>query len=141
MTALLHPKLDHLAGIFARFPAIQAVYLFGSAATGAMHAESDLDLALVLRRDEPTFSKLDLLAALAQAGFCNVDVVVLNTASIVLRHEVIRHNKLIYQTPDFDHGAFFSLVTRQFLDFRPYLDVQRQAYKARMEHDQTRSTT
>lgn len=97
-----------------------------------MHAESDLDLALVLRRDEPTFSKLDLLAALAQAGFYNVDVVVLNTASIVLKHEVIRHNKLIYQTPDFDHGSFFSLVTRQFLDFRPSLDVQRQADKARM---------
>ncbi|OAN47313.1 DNA polymerase III subunit beta [Chloroflexus islandicus] len=140
MTAPLHPTLDHLAGIFARFPAIQAVYLFGSAATGSTHAESDLDLALVLRRDEPTFSKLDLLAALAQAGFCNVDVVVLNTAGIVLRHEVIRHNKLIYQTSDFDHGSFFSLVTRQFLDFRPYLDVQRQAYKARMQHDQTRST-
>jgi hypothetical protein len=27
---------------------------------------------------------------------------------------------------------------RQFLDFRPYLDVQRQAYKQRILHGQTR---
>jgi hypothetical protein len=51
---------------------------------------------------------------------------------VVLKQEVIRHNKLIYQTSDFDHGSFCSLVTRPFLDFRPHLDVQHQAYTASM---------
>lgn len=135
----MSPDLNRLGGPFARFPAIQAVYLFGSAATGAVHAESGLNLALVLRHGAPPIPKLDLLAALTQAGFCNVDLVILNTASIVLKHEMVRHHKLVYQTPDFDHGTFFSIVIRQFLDFRPYLEVQRQAYKSRMQHDQTRS--
>ncbi|WP_298483269.1 nucleotidyltransferase domain-containing protein [uncultured Chloroflexus sp.] len=106
-----------------------------------MHAESDLDLALVLRPDAHSFAKLDLLAALAESGFCNVDIVILNTANIILKHEVLRHNKLIYQTTDFDHGTFFHSLCANFFDFRPYLDLQRQAYKARMQYDQTRNTS
>jgi len=64
---------------------------------------------------------------------------VTGTDNIVLKHEVVRHNRLIYQTEDFDRGAYFSRIVRQFLDFRPYLDVQRQAYKQRILHGQTRS--
>lgn len=123
------PDLNLLPEIFARRPEILAVYLFGSTASGAVHAESDLDLALVLRPGVVSFPKLDLLADLAQAGFCNVDLVALNTDDIVLEHEAVRQHRLLYQTEGFDSGAFFSEIIRKFLDFRPYLDVQRQAYK------------
>lgn len=36
-----------LTKVFQRYPGIQAVYLFGSSATGVTHQESDLDLAVV----------------------------------------------------------------------------------------------
>ncbi len=36
---------------------------------------------------------------------------------IVLKHEAVRRNRLVYQTDDFDQGAYFSRVVRQFLDF------------------------
>lgn len=129
------PNLEHLASIFAQYPEVQAVYLFGSAATGRMHAESDLDLAIVPRPETGAVPKLAILADLARAGFCRVDLVTLDTNDIVLKHEAVRHNRLVYRAADFDHGAYFSKITRQFLDFRPYLDVQRQAYKQRMLHD------
>lgn len=45
----MFPELERLPDIFAKYPDIQAVYLFGSAVTGRMHAESDLDLAIVPR--------------------------------------------------------------------------------------------
>jgi predicted nucleotidyltransferase len=130
------PDLTRLSSFFASYPDIQAVYLFGSTSTGRIHAESDLDLAVVLRPNAQTFSKLDILAALAQAGFCNVDLVTLDTDDIVLKHEAVRQNRLIYQSNDFDRGAYFSKIIRQFCDFRPFLDVQQRAYKQRMLNGQ-----
>lgn len=131
------PNLERLSSVFADYPEIQAVYLFGSTSTGRTHAESDLDLAIVLRPDAHSFPKLDILTKLAQAGFCNVDLVTLDTDDIVLKHEAVRQNRLIYRTDDFDRGAFFSKIIRQFWDFRPFLDVQRRAYKQRVLNDQT----
>jgi predicted nucleotidyltransferase len=134
----MFPDLGRLPYIFKQYPDIQAVYLFGSTVTGRLHAESDLDLAIVPRRGAGELPRLDILTDLARAGFCRVDLVILDTNDIVLKHEVVRHNRVIYQTEDFDRGAYFSRVVRQFLDFRPYLDVQRRAYKQRMLHGQTR---
>lgn len=130
------PNLERLSSVFADYPEIQAVYLFGSTSTGRTHAESDLDLAIVLRPDAHSFPKLDILAKLAQAGFCNVDLVTLDTNDIVLKHEAVRRNRLIYQSNDFDRGAYFSKIIRLFCDFRPFLDVQRRAYKQRALDDQ-----
>lgn len=124
-----HPDLTHLPGIFAKYPEIQAVYLFGSTPAGRTHADSDLDLAVVLRPSMQAFPKLDILADLARAGFCDVDLVSLATDDIVLKHEAVRQNRLVYQTDDFDRGAYFSRIVRQFLDFRPYLETQQRAYK------------
>jgi predicted nucleotidyltransferase len=130
------PDLKRLSSIFASYPDIEAVYLFGSTSTGRTHAESDLDLAVVLRPDAQSFPKLDILAKLAQAGFCNVDLVTLDTDDIVLKYEAVRQNRLIYRADDFDRGAFFSKIIRQFWDFRPFLEVQRRAYKQRTLNDQ-----
>jgi predicted nucleotidyltransferase len=43
----LHPNLDHLEKVFRKYADIQAVYLFGSTASGKTHEESDLDLAIL----------------------------------------------------------------------------------------------
>ncbi len=61
-----------------------------------------------------------------------MDLVFLDTDDIVLKYEVIRQNKLIYQTDDFDRGSTYSLIIRKYLDFLPYLETQRQAYKKRI---------
>ena len=42
-----NPDLGLLPGIFANYPTVQAVYLFGSQASGKLNAQSDLDLAIV----------------------------------------------------------------------------------------------
>ncbi len=127
----LFPPLSKLPEIFEKFPDIQAVYLFGSAATGEMHAESDLDLAVVPRRGA-TLDKLEILTELARHGFDNVDLVILDTDDIVLKYEAVRHNKVVYAAEDFDPGAMFSLVVREYLDFLPYLERQRKAYKEKI---------
>jgi len=120
-----------LIAVFAWYPDIQAVYLFGSSASGRTHAESDLDLA-ILSSPSLAARKLDILTDLARQGICNVDLIFLERADIVLRYEAVRLNRLVYAAPSFDRGELYSNVVRQYLDFLPYLEVQRQAYKRKV---------
>jgi hypothetical protein len=131
----VHPNLDRLENVFRKYPDIQAVYLFGSTASGNTHIESDLDLAVLPGKPSLHNQKLDLLADLAREGFCNVDLVFLDTRDIVIKFESVRQNRLLYCAKDFDASAFFSLTLRQYFDFLPYLKIQREAYKRRVLHD------
>ena len=126
------PDLQILADVFRKYPDIQAVYLFGSFAAGSALPGSDLDLAIVPRAPSIREERLSILADLIRHGFSNVDLVFLDTDDIVLKYEAVRQNRLVYQAEDFDRGAMYSRVVRQYLDFLPYLNVQREAYKRRI---------
>ncbi len=127
--------LERLARVFRRYPSVQAVYLFGSAAEGRARSGSDLDLAVIFDDGLTADAKLDILADLAREGFCNVDLVVLDDRDIVLAYEAIRLNRVIYARPDFDRGGTYSKFVRLYLDFEPYLRVQREAFKGRIFRD------
>lgn len=126
------PSLQILEEVFRKYPGIQAVYLFGSRVGGNIHLESDLDLAVVPRDGSLGEKRLDVLTDLAQHGFCDVDLIFLDTDDIVLKYEAVRQNRLVYQTEDFDRGAMYSIIVRQYFDFLPYLNVQREASKRRI---------
>ena len=121
-----------LADIFQQFPEIQAVYQFGSSVTGKTHNESDLDLGIFTQASLSPTQKLDLQAAVVREGFDQVDLVYLEYDDIVLMHEVVKHNRIVYHVADFNSGILYSQVIRQYLDFLPYLKVQREAYKERI---------
>jgi hypothetical protein len=129
MTDSLVSLAKSLRPIFTQYPDIQAAYLFGSAAAGRQRDDSDLDLALVPRSNALRRQKLDILTDLAQTGFDNVDVLILDTNDIVVQYEAVRHNRVIYLTTDFEPATFYSNVARKYLGFLPFLQVQRQAYK------------
>lgn len=126
------PELSVLAKVFEKYHEIQEVYVFGSAATGKANAGSDLDLGIVPRNSSLHEKKLDILTDLARLGFCQVDLVYLDVKDIILRFEVVKHNKVLYQTSDFDKGEYYSRILRQYFDFLPYLKVQREALKRRI---------
>lgn len=122
--------MERLAGVFERVSDVQAVFLFGSHASGTARPGSDVDLAVIgqgARR-----RRLDLLVALVEVGFDNVDLVMLDGQDIVLQFEAVRQNVLVYARDDFDRGSYYSKVVRQYFDFLPYLEVQRRALKERL---------
>lgn len=55
--------------------------------------------------------------------------------SIVGRYEAVKYNQVLYADSDFDVNRFFSLVVREYLDFKPYLEVQRKYLKERIFND------
>ena len=136
---LSHDDIRDLGDVFQRYPAIQAVYVFGSTGLGKTYQGSDLDLAIVSHSKTLKKKKIVLLTDLAHLGFCDVDLVFLDTKDIVLKYEAVRQNRLIYSTLDFDRGGMYSRIVRQYLDFVPYLETQRKAYKRRIERSSTGS--
>ncbi len=76
--------------------------------------------------------KLEILGDLIELGYDNVDLAILNNMSILGQYEVVKHNKIIYQREDFDPHSYFSLIIRKYLDFKPYLKVQRKYLKKRI---------
>ncbi|ACB86116.1 DNA polymerase beta domain protein region [Natranaerobius thermophilus JW/NM-WN-LF] len=124
---------DDLSTYFSQFGEIKAAYLFGSCAVGRNNSMSDIDIAVLLKDGTNNHDKkIELLAGLVELGYDNVDLAILNDMSIVGRYEVIKHNKILYADDDFDVHSYFSLVIRQYLDFKPYLEVQRKYLKERI---------
>ncbi|MFC1822977.1 nucleotidyltransferase domain-containing protein [Thermodesulfobacteriota bacterium] len=124
-----------LGNIFRKYPKVEAVFLFGSAATNKTHDESDLDLAVYTNDPSAESNKLEILEELAVEGFCDVDLVFLKEGNIVLQYEAVRHRRVIYKRDSFQLGKVFSKILRQYFDFYPYLKVQRKAYKERIMND------
>jgi|JI102314A1RNA_FD_contig_31_7396750_length_665_multi_2_in_0_out_0_1 predicted nucleotidyltransferase len=128
MMQVPNPPYENAIPVFEKFLEIQAVYLFGSQATGKTHAESDTDFGFIADRN----LREELSTELVKIGFTNFSLVYIPEATLLLQFEIVRMNKLIYARPDFDRGSFFSRIVRMYQDFQPYRDVQREEYKKRV---------
>jgi len=123
-------KMKAAKSVFRKYPQIQAVYLFGSRAEGTANQESDVDLAVITDSEKLQGKKLDILGKLAEAGLDDVDLFFPDEDSdIVMAYEAVRPNRIIYQSDGFDRGELYSRIVRKYLDFEPFLAVQREAYK------------
>lgn len=128
MMQVPNPPYENAIPVFEKFLEIQAVYLFGSQATGKTHAESDTDFGFTADKNV----REELSTELVKIGFTNFSLVYIPEATLLLQFEIVRMNKLIYARPDFDRGSFFSRIVRMYQDFQPYRDVQREEYKKRV---------
>ena len=96
MKSLENIKSD-IAALCETQPVIIAAYLFGSVAQGKTKPSSDIDVALLLdSRQSQSFSLLSCLVALEERLEKNVDVVILNKADEVLKYEVRRSGKIVF---------------------------------------------
>ena len=90
-----------LAAFLASQPDILVAYLFGSLAQGRARPGSDVDVAILLTDASDVLAvadrRLSLMATAERFATGDVDVVILNNASSVLQHEVLRTRHVIYQ--------------------------------------------
>src|SRR5262245_35033724 len=90
-----------LAAFLATQPDVLVAYLFGSTVQGRATSRSDVDIALLLADASDVLAvaqrRLQLIAALEPFVGAQVDVVILNNASSVLQHEVLRNRHVLYQ--------------------------------------------
>jgi uncharacterized protein len=91
--------LEHtISSICARHKAIAASYIFGSVAKGEKEEPGDIDIAVLLDRAHlKSFPIPSLISEFEKAVGYRVDVVVLNRAGEILKYEVRRSGKLIFE--------------------------------------------
>ena len=88
----------NIVAICENEPSIVAAFLFGSYAKGKEKPSSDIDVALLLSETKSIeFSTLQLAAKLEKTLGNRVDVVILNSAGELLKFQVRRDGKLIFE--------------------------------------------
>lgn len=120
----LDRRIRALADAWASDPAIAAVYLFGSRASGRPGPRSDVDLAVTLAASLDAAARwqkrLDLTAdAACRLGTDAVDVVVLEDAPTVLGHRVLGRGRLLCEPQPRRRAAVAEGILRRYLDEGP----------------------
>lgn len=117
---LIEALTEHLKA----HPAIEFAILFGSQAQGKAKSESDLDIAIYLNRALSLEEYLTLNLQLEKTSGREVDLIILNEASPLLKHQVMKNRKVLF-IRNFDLYADFREKTideyQEFLEVNDYL--------------------
>jgi len=108
--------LEKAEAVLAASANVVAAWAFGSSQDGSVCPGSDLDIGALFRR-KPGLDELgDLLLRLQRAlGFEEIDLVVLNGASSLLRFEAVSGRPVYCRDPN-QRAAFVSLSAREYED-------------------------
>lgn len=128
-------QLQELGDYFRSRPEALLAYAFGSASQGATHALSDVDIAVLL--DEARFRELDcampwgyqasVSGELASVLHRNdVDLVLLHSASPLLKYQVVRFGKVLYSRSETIRVGFEVRARQEYLDTTPLRSIQRE---------------
>ncbi|MCW5202277.1 MAG: nucleotidyltransferase domain-containing protein [Candidatus Electrothrix communis] len=102
------------AVVLKHYPAVQAVYLFGSMATGEERPDSDADIGLLLPIAEAKKRGALLLSPCAfeladQLGR-DVDLLNLRQVSTVMQHQVVSYGRLLHVGDEYGQQEFEMLT-------------------------------
>ena len=97
---------EAIALIRGELPDVQAIYLFGSQASGEASAESDVDLAVLSQRKIDPIARWQLGERLAVLLGRDVDLVDLRSASAVLRVQVLDGGRLLDEQDGLGRAEF-----------------------------------
>jgi len=124
-----HVDIAGLARFFAQQPDVVLAYLFGSVARGQGDHFSDVDVAVLFdaRVDAMRRGELRLEYALALGAYANrdVQVVSLASASPVLKMQVLREGRLLYERTPMERITFEVRAAKVYYDTQPLRDFQR----------------
>ena len=104
------------ANCAARDDNIVAAWIFGSAREGTIRPGADIDVGVLFARMPSIDELADLRAALQDAlAFDEIDLVILNEASPILRFEAVS-GRPIYTADRESRATFVSLTAREYED-------------------------
>lgn len=115
---------------------IKLIYIFGSYATEKNTPTSDLDIAILLNNDYNPMDKLILLGELTHMfKRDDIDLVILNTATSVLSHQIIKYGKLVYMENEETKVNFEVKVLKVYMDMEPFRKTQIKFVKSWIEEN------
>lgn len=124
-----------LAGFLSDYPEIAFAYLFGSQATGKATMKSDVDIAFFFNENQqPDMDQLlqieDRITSLLKQ---EIDILVLNNATPVIRMQVLKKGKRIFENAHQSFIRFFIKTVNEYDDLKRVRQVnERNILKGRI---------
>ena len=128
--------IDSVRKFFAADGLVKFAYLFGSMASGMAGPLSDLDLAVYLDRRLDSFNyRLRLMSSLPRLLKSEkFDLVVVNSAPVVLKYEVIK-NGILLKDDRPRRVMFEAAVLQEYLDTAYLRKVQREYIRQKIREE------
>jgi predicted nucleotidyltransferase len=123
---ILNSCAEFVNKINKKFP-VEIAYLFGSMAKNTENSMSDIDIALLFKKDYTAEDDVFIRGELMEMGIeffkIPVDIISLNKASLSLKYEVVKDGKILLESSPSGRVIFEALVLREYLDFKYYSDM------------------
>ncbi len=124
---------DKIKDILKDYPYIASAYLFGSAATGKVGPLSDIDIAVLLKKEAPQgrflIHELDYIAYKIEKIFKRpVDVIPMNRGGLIFQHNILKTGILIYDSDPAFRIKYVSSLISAYCDFEPLLRFMSRFY-------------
>jgi uncharacterized protein len=117
------PPFDSLVAALRSGPRLRLAVLFGSAASGALRPDSDVDIAILPEDPElPLAAELALAVELSAACGREVDLVRLDQAPTLVRWQVARHGRVLLEAGPFEAARFAAAAAAEYIDFAPVFE-------------------
>lgn len=124
-------RADSIADAISRFAVshndIVAVYVFGSVATGRSRASSDLDLAIMFRRQISGDERMAYETELSNMLGRDVDLVVFGQSGALLQHQILKSGRLVYESDPGERVCREVMARAEYLDTRHLYQALRDA--------------
>ena len=133
----LFEKQSRLNQLFTQSP-VNAAYLAGSLSTRTSFGHlTDVDIAILLmeqiKSDQFLDYQLYFFSELAKRlESDNIDVVILNQASLLLKLQVIKYGQILFSRDEKQRVSFETKAVMDYLDFKKFDDIQNQALNRRL---------
>lgn len=114
---------ETLPSILARY-AVDAAYVYGSVARGTVMPFSDVDIALLLNENLPSYERLKLELTIqgdieAASSLYPVDVRSINEAPLLVQGRIVQEGILLYEADRARRVAFEVATRKRYFDFAP----------------------
>jgi uncharacterized protein YutE (UPF0331/DUF86 family) len=133
----LFEKQSKLNQLFAQSP-VNAAYLAGTLSNRTAFGHlTDVDIAILLmdqiRSDQFLDYQLYFFSELAKRlESDNIDVVILNQASLLLKLQVIKYGQILFSRDEKQRVSFETKAVMDYLDFKKFDEIQNQALGRRL---------
>jgi predicted nucleotidyltransferase len=103
---------------------LEFIVLFGSAATGNTHPQSDIDIGFKVSSSEDLYLTIfgEVLSLFDSSKEPHIDVTLLNMASLSLQFGVVRDGKILYSRDVDVWQTYVEYVLTRYPDWNLYID-------------------
>jgi len=131
----LEEKMEEIGRALRKYSSsLVTAYLFGSCVKGKIGPLSDIDIAILISRENEdcyleTKVLIDLMAILKTE---RIDLINLNDAPLHIQYGVLKNKKVIFSSDDLKRIEFETRIIMDYLDFKHVREMHDRIFLQRM---------